>query len=232
MKKEVLVKSKKLMNASKSVDENKVYSLEEAIDLAKKTSYAKFDATIEAHFNVDIDVKTGDQNIRTTVSLPHGTGKTVKVVAFSSAKIKGADHSLNEEGIALIEQGKLKPKVDFDVVAAEPSFMPKISKIAKILGPAGMMPNPKTGTVSEDLEKVVAEIKKGKVELRNEANAPIIHTKIGKVSFENKALVENFNEVFKALKAAKPQKADPNFIKNCFIAATMGPSVRVDISTL
>lgn len=214
------------------INPEKLYLLEEAIDLVKQTSHSKFDATIEAHFNLEIDVKTGDQNIRTTVSLPHGTGKNVRVAVFSTGKVAGADLNLTEADIVSIEKGKLKPKVDFDVVAAEPSFMAKISKIAKILGPAGMMPNPKTGTVAEDLTKVVSDIKKGKVELRNEANAPIIHTKIGKKSFENKALAENFMEIFKALKASKPQKADPNFIKNCFLCSTMGPSVPLDLTTI
>ncbi len=229
MKKVVVKQSKKLVNASKLIEADKTYTIDEAIDLIKKTSYARFDATVEAHFNLDVDIKATDQSIRTTSSLPHGTGKEVKVATFSTGTVKGADLSLNEEGIALIEQGKLKPKVDFDIIASEPTFMPKLAKIAKILGPAGMMPNPKTGTVSADLEKTVAELKKGRVELRCEPNAPIIHTKIGKISFKNDALKENFLEVLKTLKAAKPQKAKPEFIKSCYLSSTMGPSVLVAI---
>jgi len=209
-----------------------MYSLDQALDLSKETSYSNFDATLEAHFNLDLDLKSGDQNIRTTVTLPHGTGKTVKVAVFSTEKVKGADLSLGEEGITMIEQGKIKPKTDFDIVASEPSFMPKLAKVAKILGPAGMMPNPKTQTVSNDLEKTVSDLKKGRIELKLEANAPIIHTKIGKMSFSKDALKENFLEVLKALKANKPQKASPSWIKSCFLSATMGPSIKVDFESL
>ena len=152
MKKQITLKSKKHQKASKLLEEGKMYSLDQALDLSKETSYSNFDATLEAHFNLDLDLKSGDQNIRTTVTLPHGTGKTVKVAVFSTEKVKGADLSLGEEGITMIEQGKIKPKTDFDIVASEPSFMPKLAKVAKILGPAGMMPNPKTQTVSNDLE--------------------------------------------------------------------------------
>lgn len=233
MKKKVEIqKSKKLQKAQKQVDEAKLYSISDAIALVKKTSYTKFDGTVEAHFNVDIDTTSGDQNVRTTVSLPHGTGKSIKVAVFSTGKVKEADLSLGEEDIAKIESGKLKPKVDFEVLVAEPSFVPKLAKIAKILGPAGMMPNPKTGTVSTEPEKAVAELKKGKIELRNEPSAPIIHTRIGKVSFEAKALQANFLEVLKALRANKPQKADPNWILSCSLSATMGPGVKVDLNQL
>ncbi len=223
------LKSKKHQIASKVVDAEKVYTLDEALDLVKKSSYTKFDGTVELHINLDIDIKKPDQTLRTTTSLPHGTGKTLKVAAFSAVEVKGADLSLNEEGIAQIEQNKIKPGIDFEAVCADPSFMPKLTKIARILGPRGMMPNPKTGTVSTDLVKVVAELKKGKVELRNEANAPIIHTKIGKVSFSKEALVENYNEIFKTLRANRPQKAGTGWIKSAFIASTMGPSIQVAI---
>lgn len=224
-----LLKSKKHQMAAKGVDPEKAYPLSEALDLVKKTSYTKFDGTVEVHINLAIDIKQPEQNVRTTTSLPNGTGKTLKVAVFSQEKVKAADLSLNEESVVLIEQGKLKPGVDFDVVAAEPSFMPKLTKIARILGPRGMMPNPKTGTVSTDLEKVATELKKGKIEIRNEANAPIIHTKIGKVSFTNKALSENFEELMKTLRANKPQKVEPNWIKSVFISSTMGPSVKVEL---
>lgn len=221
--------TKKLKIASKLIEKDKAYSLDEAIELVKKASYSKFDGTVEAHFNLEFDKKATEQTIRTTTSLPHGTGKELKVAAFSSGKVKGADLSLGEEGVEKISGGKLKPKTDFDIIVAEPSFMPKLAKIAKILGPIGMMPNPKTGTISEDLEKVVAELKKGRLEIKTEPNAPIIHTKIGKVSFDNAALKENFQSVLKSIQAAKPQKAQPDFIKSVFLSASMGPSVRVTL---
>ncbi|MEK7595695.1 MAG: 50S ribosomal protein L1 [Patescibacteria group bacterium] len=229
MRKSKKVAPKKLRITQQILEEGRLYPLNEAIELVKSTSYSKFDGTVEAHFNLQIDVKAPEQNIRTTVSLPHGTGKAVKIAAFSSGSVNGADLTLNEEDIALIEQGKLKPGIDFEKVVAEPAFMPKLAKIARILGPRGMMPNPKTGTVSENLEKVVTELKKGKVEVRNETNAPIIHTRIGKVSFENDALKENFLEILKTLKANKPQKVQPTWIKSCFLSATMGPSIPVII---
>ena len=227
MKKLVIKLSKKLVNAGRMVEEGKAYTLLEAIALVKKTSYSKFDGTVETHINLDLDLNQPDQNIRITTSIPHGTGKVVRVAVFSTGKVKGADLSLNDEGITQIETGKVKPKVDFDILAAEPSFMPKLAKIARILGPIGMMPNPKAGTVSENLEKLVAELKKGRVELRCEANAPIVHTKIGKVSFSEDQLKENFETVLKAIKGAKPQKVDPNWIKSVFLTSTMGPSIKV-----
>jgi large subunit ribosomal protein L1 len=204
------------------------YTIEEAIKKVKETSKVKFDPTVELHINLDLD-KKGDQNVRFILNLPHGTGKTPKVAVLASKKIAGADLELNEDDIEKIEKGTLKPKTDFDVLVAEPRFMPKIAKAAKILGPAGAMPNPKTGTVTEDVEKAVEQIKKGKVEIRTEPNAPVIHTILGKLSFENKALEENYQEVINAVKSNKPQKAKPEWIRSVYVTSTMGPAFMVEV---
>lgn len=209
-----------------------VFALEDAIEFVKKSCKCKFDSTIEAHFNLALDNQKGDQSVRFTTTLPHGTGKIKKVAVFSSKKIPNADLELTESDIDRIEKGDLKPKVDFDVLVSEPRFMPKLAKIARILGPAGVMPNPKTGTVSEDVEKAVEQIKKGKIEIKTEQNAPVIHTIIGKRSFEANALKENFKEIYNSVKQNKPQKAKPDWIKSCFISATMSPSAQVDLIKL
>lgn len=208
-------------------DEAKILPLEEAIDYVKKSCKCKFDSTLEAHINLSLDVKKQDQSVRFTIVLPNGTGKTKKVAVFASKKVPNADLELSEDAIEKIDKGTLKPKIDFDVIVAEPRYMAKIAKIAKILGPAGIMPNPKTGTVAEDVEKAVEQIKKGRIEVRTEPNASIIHTIIGKRSFDTKALVENFNEIFTTLKQSKPTKAKPDWIKSCYLSTSMSPSVKL-----
>lgn len=205
-------------------------NITEAIKTLKKNSKAKFDETIELHINLNVDVKQSDQTIRTTVSLPNGTGKTVKVAVLSNSKVANADLSLSESDIHKLEKGEIQPGRDFDVLVVEPSFMPKMAKLGPVLGPAGVMPNPKTGTVTENVSGAVESFKKGKIEVRNEPNAPIIHTMIGKVSFEDKALIENFNEVMTTLKQNKPQKAKPNWIKNIFVSSTMGKAIELDLN--
>jgi len=206
-------------------------SLLEAIKEVKETSKEKFDATIEVHINLDLDVKKG-QNIRYSTTLPHGTGKTKKIAVLASKKIANADLELTEEDIDNIFKGKIQPKVDFDVIVTEPRYMPKLAKAAKILGPAGVMPNPKTGTVTEDVEKAVENIKKGQVEVKTEKEVPLIHTLIGKVSFAEKDLAANFTTLFNSLKQNKPQKAKPNWINSVYIKSSMGKSVQVDIDSL
>lgn len=208
------------------------YPLTEAIKKAKFASKAKFDATVELHINLDVDQKKGDVNIRYTTVLPSGTGKTKKVAVLASKKVSNADLELTEADIEKIEKGKIKPKVDFDVLIAEPKFMPKLAKVAKILGPIGMMPNPKLGTVTENVEEAVAQVKKGKVEIKTEKDAMVIHTILGKASFDDKALAENFNEIYKTLKQVKPAKAKPEWIKSAFIATTMGPAFSVALNDL
>lgn len=205
--------------------ETQAYPIIEAVKKVKVGSKAKFDATVELHINLDIDpVK---QNVRFQVNLPHGTGKTKKVAVLSSKKVANADISLVEADLPKIESGEIKPKTDFEVLITEPKYMPMLAKYAKILGPAGVMPNPKNGTVSEDVEKALEQIKKGKVEIKTEKDAPLIHTVIGKTSFEDKALEENLTEVINVLKQNKPPKTNPVWIKSIYIASSMGPSVKV-----
>ena len=206
--------------------------LAEAIKEVKAKAPAKFDESIEVHFNLEIDPTQADQTVRVTTNLPHGTGKEIKVAVMSDKKIPGADLQLTDEDLPKIEKGKIKPKNDFDVLIVEPSAMGKFGKLGPILGPAGVMPNPKTGTVTDNVAEAVEQFKKGKVELRNEITAPILHTLIGKVSFEEKQLTENFMEVWSTLKSNKPQKAKPEWIKNCFISSSMGSSIEVDINAL
>lgn len=205
--------------------------LAEAVKEIKKRP-AGFDETVEVHFNLSLDVKQADQTLRAPANLPHGTGKEVKVAVMSSKKVAGADLQLSESDLPKLEKGEIKPKTDFDVLIVEPSFMGKLAKLGPILGPSGVMPNPKTGTVTDNIEKAVTQFKKGKVELKNEPEAPILHTIIGKVSFKEKELIDNFMEVFNTLKQNKPQKAKPDWVKNCFITSTMGPAIQVDLRDL
>ncbi len=209
--------------------EIKKYTIKNAIKEIKKGSKSKFDETLEVHINLDLDPKKQDQSVRYTTMLPHGTGKTLKVAVFASKKVNGADLELVEGDLKKIEKGDIKPGVDFDVLVAEPRTMPKLAQIARVLGPAGVMPNPKNGTVTEDVEKAVEQFKKGKIEIRLEPNAPIIHTGIGKVSFSEDKLEENLNEVLTTLRQHKPQKAKPEFIKSVFLCSTMGKSHCVEL---
>jgi large subunit ribosomal protein L1 len=168
-------KAKVQKSAKKVVRDTTLYSLEEAIQKAKEANKAKFDATVELHINLTPDKKI-EQSVRFTTVLPNGTGKTKKVAVLASKKVANADLELMESDIDKIEKGTIKPRIDFEVLVAEPRFMPKLAKVAKILGPIGMMPNPKVGTVSENVEAAVAQIKKGKVEIKTEKDVPVIHT--------------------------------------------------------
>lgn len=209
-----------------------LYTAEDAISRVLETSKEGFNATIELHINLDLDPKKQEQMVRYTTTLPNGTGKTKKVAVLASKKVPNADIELSEEDLVKIENGKLRPRVDFDVLVAEPRFMVKLAKVAKILGPVGAMPNPKTGTVTEDVEKAVAQIKKGKVEIKTEKDIAIIHTIIGKTSFEKTALLENFNEVVHSLKQNKPAKTPPEWIKSMFVTSTMGTSYKINVIDL
>ncbi len=206
--------------------------LTDAIKAVKDNARGSFDESVEMHINFILDVKQADQQLRTTTTLPHGTGKDVKVAVFAEKEIKEADLNLTEEDVSKIQKGNLVPGKDFDVLIAQPKFMAQLAKLGPILGPAGMMPNPKTGTVTEDVTKAVTSFKQGKVELRTEQTAPIIHTLIGKISFENKQLEENFMEVVSTLRSNKPIKAKPNWIKDIFVCSSMGKSVLVDTTSL
>lgn len=208
------------------------YSVEEAVKKVKASAKENFNATVEAHINFDLDVRKAEQALRFSITLPNGTGKTKKVAVLASKKVANADIELMESDIERLEKGNLRPKVDFDVLVAEPKFMSKLAKAARVLGPAGVMPNPKNGTVTDEVEKAVELIKKGKVEVRTEKDAPVAHTLIGKSNFDESALVENLNELLKAIKQNKPAKTSPEWVKSITICTTMGSPVRVSVASL
>jgi len=219
---------KKFAEAKKLIDPKKAYSLEEAVALAKKTSVAKFDATVEIHVKIGIDPKQGDQQVRGTVSLPNGTGKSKKVAVFTAAADKekeakeaGADMVGGEELIATIASSG---KAEFDVAIATPDMMPKLAKVARILGPKGLMPNPKTDTVGVNIKAMVEDQKKGKVAFKNDDTGNV-HAIIGKVSFDEAKLLENATTFMDALKKAKPSASKGNFIVKATMATTMGPAI-------
>lgn len=226
-------RGKKFTEAAKLVDRTQVYGLTEAIELAKKTSTVNFDATVEVAFRLGIDTRKNDQQIRGAVVLPNGTGKTQRVLVFAKgeklkeAEAAGADYAGDAEYITKIQQGWF----DFDVIVATPDMMGEVGKIGRVLGPKGLMPNPKTGTVTFDVAKAVAEIKAGKVEYRAD-KAGIIHAPIGKASFDNEKLEENFKTVFETIQKAKPAAAKGTYMKSVNITTTMGPAVKVDPSTV
>ncbi|MGM0904333.1 MAG: 50S ribosomal protein L1 [Bacillota bacterium] len=226
-------KGKKYQEAVKLVDRTKAYDVQEAIELAKKTSVVKFDATVEAAFRLGVDPKKADQQIRGAVVLPNGTGKTQRVLVFAKgekakeAEAAGADYVGDSEFINKIQQGWF----EFDVIVATPDMMGEVGKLGRVLGPKGLMPNPKTGTVTFDVTKAVNEIKAGKVEYRVD-KAGNIHVPIGKVSFEDQKLVENFNTIFDTMMKVKPAAAKGTYMKNVTVSTTMGPGVKVDPSTV
>lgn len=217
---------------AKLVDKNKVYSPAEAIKLIKQTSYAKFDAGAEAHFRLGIDPAKNEQQVRVSIALPNGTGKKIKVLLFSREAAKGADILADEATIGKIETGQVKPGRDFQAVVATPEFMPKIARLGKVLGPKGMMPNPRAGTVSNDPAKVIERLKKGQVEMKNEPAAPLIHAAFGKVSFSEEQLLENLKTVVNAIKNAKPTKTKGEYLQSLSLSSTMGPGLKVDLSAL
>ena len=223
-------KGKRYLEAEKLLEAGKKYSAEEAIDLALKMPKAKFDETVELHVKLGVDSKQADQQVRGTVVLPNGTGKTLKVLVFA----KGDKAKEAEEAVAdFVGAEELVPKIekenwfDYDVIVATPDMMGVIGRLGKVLGPKGLMPNPKSGTVTMDVKKAVAEIKSGKVEYRLD-KTNIIHLGFGKVSFGTEKLVENYNTVMDAIIKAKPAAAKGQYIKTVAISTTMGPGVPVD----
>lgn len=211
------------------VEKDKFYSLSEALELAVKTNPTKFDASVEIHVRLGVDPRQADQNIRATVSLPNGTGKTVRVAVFApegdhaAAKKAGADVVGDEAFIKQLE----KETIDFDVLVATPQYMPKLGKYARLLGPRGLMPNPKSGTVATDVSKAVTEAKAGKVEYRVDKQA-IIHLAVGKVSFGAAKLQENAKSFFDSLQSQKPSSLKGNYVKSTSISTTMGPGIKVE----
>ena len=222
-------KSKKMQEALKKVDATKAYSVEEAVALAKDTNISKFDATVEVAYKLNVDPKKADQQIRGAVVLPNGTGKTQTVLVFAKgekakeAEAAGADFVGDDDMVAKIQGGWF----DFDVVVATPDMMATVGKLGRVLGPKGLMPNPKTGTVTMDVTKAVEEVKAGKVTYRVD-KAGNIHVPIGKVSFDNEKLVENFNTINDVLLKAKPSTAKGQYIKNISVTTTFGPGIHVD----
>lgn len=221
--------AKRVKANNEQVDKSKTYTAEEAINLAKQTANTKFVGSIEIHVRTNIDSKKTEQQIRGSASLPNGTGKSKKIAAFvteakeKEAKEAGANIVGGED---LIKQIKETGKTDFDVAIAEPAMMPKLAQIAKILGTRGLMPNPKTGTVSDNIPATIKEIAGGRVNFKND-DSGIIHTTIGKTSFETDKLLENFKALYAAITAAKPTALKGTFITSVYINSTMGPGIKV-----
>lgn len=224
-------KGKKFRDAAKLVEADKEYSLSEALELATKTSSVKFDATVEMHIRLGVDPRHADQNIRGNLVLPAGTGKTVRIAVFAEAddaakaKKAGADIAGIEEVTAALDKGT----IEFDVLIAVPAQMAQLGKYARLLGPRGLMPNPKSGTVTPNVVKAVEEAKAGRVEFRVDSTG-IVHLGIGKVSFGDKKLEDNANAVMASIRSAKPASVKGNYVKSIFVTTTMGPSIKVAAS--
>lgn len=225
-------RGKNYQEAVKLVDNSKSYDIQEAISLLKEVSKAKFDETVEVAFRLGVDPKKADENIRGAVVLPHGTGKTQRVLVFAKgdkakeAEDAGADYIGDADIIAKINDGWF----DFDVVVATPDMMAEVGKLGRVLGPKGLMPNPKTGTVTFEVEKAVSEIKAGKVEYRVDKSSNL-HVPIGKVSFENDKLAENFQTIVETIVKVKPQSSKGTYVRNVSVTSTMGPGIKVDVSS-
>ncbi|MGL4953791.1 MAG: 50S ribosomal protein L1 [Culicoidibacterales bacterium] len=223
-------KSKKYVESAKLVDATVAYNVTEAIELAKKMHTAKFDASLDVAFRLGVDPRQADQQIRGAVVLPNGTGKTLRIAVFArgerakEAEAAGADFVGDVDLVQKVQQGWL----DFDVAVATPDMMAEVGKLGRVLGPRGLMPNPKTGTVTMDVTKAINEIKAGKVEYRVD-KVGNIHVPIGRASFDTEKLVENFNTIYSTLLRAKPAAAKGTYMKNVAVSTTMGPGVRVTI---
>lgn len=226
-------RGKKYREAAKLVDPESDYSPEEAVDLVRKTAYAKFDGTIEAHLRMGVDPRKADQQIRSTVQLPNGTGREVRVMVFAEGEDQkialdaGADYAGTDEYVEKIQGGWF----EFDVSVATPNVMSKVGRLGKLLGPRGLMPSPKAGTVvpGQDLDRVVSELKAGRVEFRLDRTANI-HVPVGKSNFSNDQLLQNFAALMEAITQSKPSGSKGAFIKRITLSATMGPGIKVDVS--
>ncbi len=222
---------KKYAAAAAKVEAGKLYTPKDAVELIKEISFAGFDETIEATFRLGVDTRKADQNIRGSISLPHGTGKTVRVAVFAEgekareAEEAGADVVGSDELVAQIQAGE----INFDAAIATPNMMAKVGRIGKILGPRGLMPNPKLGTVTMDVAKMVSELKAGRVEYRADRYG-ICHVPMGKVSFDTEKLVENYAALYTEILRVKPASAKGKYVKSVAVSSTMGPGVKVDAS--
>lgn len=225
------MRSQKYLKSKTQIESKKAYSLDEAVELVKKTSAAKFDATIELHIRLGIDPKKGEEQIRGTIVLPNSFGKSKIVAAFvesgkeDEAKAAGADMAGGEE---MIDELAKTQKINFDVAVATPSMMPKLAKVAKILGPKGLMPNPKTETVGPNIKKIIEELKKGKLAFKNDDGGNI-HIAVGKISFDKEKILANLQAVIEVIKKSKPATSKGTYIKNAVVTSTMGPAVKIQV---
>ncbi len=226
-------KGKKYVEAAKLVEKNKLYTKEEAIDLVKKTSTTKFDSSVEVAMSLNLDTKKADQQLRGTICLPNGTGKTKKILVIAKgpkaaeAKEAGADYVGDTDYLEKIEKENW---FDFDTLIATPDMMPQLGKLGKILGPKGLMPNPKTGTVTMDIKKAVEEVKQGRIEYRTDSYGNV-HTIIGKVSFTEKQLLENLEAFVSLILKTKPSVVKGTYVKNISVSTTMGPGIKIDANS-
>lgn len=226
--------SKRYNELKKLIDPEKAYTLDEAVELVKKVANAKFDETVEFHIKTNIDYRKSEQNIRSTISLPNGTGKTVRVLVFAKgdkadeAKNAGADYVGAED---LVDKITNEAFFDFDVAIATPDMMKVIGKLGKVLGPRGLMPNPKSGTVTEDVASAVSEFKKGKVEVRTDKTGNL-HFPVGKASFDQEKLRENIKAAYEQIVGLRPAGVKGIFIKKAVVTPTMGPGIKLDLNTL
>ncbi len=223
-------KGKRYLEATKLVEKSKLYDLDEAVSILKKTASAKFDETIEAHLKLGVDGRHADQQVRGAVVLPHGTGKTVKVLVFAKgekvdqALAAGADYAGGEELVPKIQN---EGWLDFDVVIATPDMMGVVGRLGRVLGPKGLMPNPKAGTVTMDVVKAIEEVKAGKIEYRLD-KANIIHVPVGKASFTEEQIADNYKALMYAIVKARPSAAKGQYLKSVTITSTMGPGIKLN----
>ena len=223
--------SKRCREVQKFADDNKLYGLPEAVSVLKNVPHVKFDETVQISFKLDVDIKQSDQMIRGTCILPHGTGKTVRVIVFCKGEMS---NSAKEAGADFIGAGDLIEKInggwlDFDVAISTPDMMRDVGRLGKVLGPKGLMPNPKSGTVTNDVAKAIKDIKAGRVEFKTDKQANV-HTPVGKLSFPEGSLVENASALIEAIFRARPAAVKGQYIKNVYLSSTMGPGVKVDVS--
>ncbi|MDR0325568.1 MAG: 50S ribosomal protein L1 [Oscillospiraceae bacterium] len=229
-----MFRGKKYVDSQKLIDRQKLYDMQEAFTLAVQTAKAKFDETIEVHVKLGVDSRHADQQVRGNVVLPHGTGKTMRVLVFAkgdnakAAEDAGADFVGAEDMVTRIQNENF---FDYDVIVATPDMMGVVGRLGKVLGPKGLMPNPKAGTVTNDVAKAIAEIKAGKVEYRLD-KTNIIHCPLGKKSFGEEKLLENFDTLLRAIIKSKPAAAKGQYIRSCVISSTMGPGIKVSTAKL
>lgn len=229
-----MAKGKKYVDSTKLIDRSAMYEPEEALDLVTQTAKAKFDETIELHVRLGVDSRHADQQVRGSIVLPHGTGKSVRVAVFAKDELADAATQAGAEVVGaedLVDRIQKENFFDFDVVIAAPNMMGLVGRLGRVLGPKGLMPNPRAGTVTNDIAKAVTEAKAGRIEYRLD-KTNIIHCPLGKVSFGQEKLVENFNALLSAIVKAKPAAAKGQYIRSCVLASTMGPGIKVNPAKL